>query len=105
MLWEEASTRSKIILTKYSEEYKELKIQKNKIEEQFPELCKIIEGDPINETLILDNVKVQKLSELIGICADISWLYQKMFYVLGISAGEEFAEIMKIIKEKKNVKE
>lgn len=99
ILWEDACTKSKIFLSKYSDEYQRLKERKSMIMEKYPELIKVIEGDPLKQDLVLDNEKSQILSELIGISTDILWLYQKMFYLIGMTTGFQLAELMEQINE------
>lgn len=94
VLWEEAEKRTTKFLRLYSEDYKRLKTEKNKILNEEPELAAVIEGDAREKELRLDSDKVKKLSELFVISTDILWLYEKMFYAYGVLDGIKIADLL-----------
>lgn len=94
VLWEDASNRTHQILSEYSEDYRKLKDRKADIIKEYPELINLIEGDEIGHDVILDEGRRKQLVELIGICMDILWLYEKNFYLLGMTVGMKLSEIL-----------
>lgn len=98
-MWEDAQVRATKYLKNCSEDYKQLKAEKQMITEAYPELQMIIEGDDVGTEVVLDNEKIKKLSELVGLVSDILWLYQKLFYGIGFYDGVKLAEVMKKLDE------